>query len=109
MQEKEINISVELDDNDVPEKMTWNATDLSGKKEAACRAMLLAMWDYKNQDTLRLDLWTKQMNKDEMKTFFYQTLLTMADTLETATEEIQIAEDMRDFASYFGDKMDVQE
>ncbi|HYW35249.1 MAG TPA: gliding motility protein GldC [Balneolaceae bacterium] len=109
MQKKDINITVELDENDVPEGIRWNATDLSGQKEAFCRAMLLAMWDHENEDTLRLDLWTKQMTRDEMKIFFHQTLATMADTLENSTEEEQMAEDMRDFTAYFADKMGVRE
>lgn len=69
--------------------------------------MLLSMWDPKKQDTLRLDLWTKEMTKDEMKIFFHQTLITMADTFENATEEEGMAEDMRDFISYFAEKMEI--
>jgi len=104
---KEISITVELDDNNVPEKIDWNATDKEGEGIANCKAMLLSMWDPKKQDTLRLDLWTKEMTKDEMKIFFHQTLVTMADTLENATEEEGMAEDMRDFTSYFADKMEI--
>ena len=107
--DKDINITVTLDDNDIPEGITWNATDLSGQQEANCRAMFLSMWDHEKNDTLRLDLWTKEMSRDEMKIFFHQTLVTMADTLENATEEEQMAEDMRDFTSYFADKMEIRE
>lgn len=106
---KDINITVELDDNDIPEGIIWNATDLSGQQEAQCRAMLLSMWDHGRKDTLRLDLWTKEMTIDEMKIFFHQTLVTMADTLENATNEEQMAEDMRDFTAYFADKMEIRE
>lgn len=108
-QKKDINITVELDDNNIPEAITWNATDLSGQQEANCRAMLLSMWDHEKNDTLRLDLWTKEMTIDEMKIFFHQTMVTMADTLENATEENQMAEDMRDFTAYFADKMEIRE
>lgn len=104
---KEISITVELDDNDVPEKIDWNATDKEGEGIANCKAMLLSMWDPKKQDTLRLDLWTKEMTKEEMKIFFHQTLVTMADTLQNATEEEAMAEDMRDFTSYFAEKMEI--
>lgn len=106
---KDINITVELDDGDIPEGITWNATDLSGQQEAQCRAMLLSMWDHQKKDTLRLDLWTKNMTIDEMKIFFHQTLVTMADTLQNATNEEQMAEDMRDFTAYFADKMEIAE
>lgn len=106
---KEISITVELDDHNVPERIDWNATDKDGEGIANCRAMLLSMWDPEKQDTLRLDLWTKEMTIDEMKVFFHQTLITMADTLENATNEEDMAEDMRDFTSYFAEKMEIME
>ena len=106
---KEISITVDLDENDVPTHIDWNATDKEGEGIANCRAMLLSMWDPEKQDTLRLDLWTKEMTMDEMKVFFHQTLITMADTLENSTNEEAMAEDMRDFTSYFADKMEIME
>ncbi len=108
-QKKDINIKVELDENNVPAAIDWDATDLQGQDIAKCRAMLLSMWDHEKQDTMRLDLWTKDMTVDEMKVFFHQTLATMADTLENATKEEQMAEDMRDFTAYFADKMEILE
>ena len=104
---KEISITVELDDNNVPEKIDWNATDKEGEGIENCKAMFLSMWDPEKKDTLRLDLWTKEMTKEEMKIFFHQTLVTMADTLENSTEEEAMAEDMRDFTSYFAVKMEI--
>jgi gliding motility-associated protein GldC len=71
--------------------------------------MLLSLWDAKNKDTLKLDLWTKDMTVDEMKIFFHQTLVTMADTLENATNDERISGDMRDFCAYFAEKMEIKE
>lgn len=104
---KDINISVELDENNIPTAIDWNASDKEDGELAQCRAMLLALWDHERKDTMRLDLWTKKMTIDEMKIFFHQTLVTMADTLENATNEEQMAEDMRDFTAYFADKMQI--
>jgi len=104
---KEISITVELDENDVPTSIDWNATDKEGEGIDNCRAMILSMWDPEQEDTLRLDLWTKEMTVEEMKIFFHQTLVTMADTFQNATEEEGMAEDMRDFTSYFADKMEI--
>jgi len=106
---KEISITVELDDDNIPEKIDWNATDKEGEGIEDCKAMLLSIWDPEQQDTLRLDLWTKEMTVDEMKVFFHQTLVTMADTFQNATEEESMAEDMRDFTSYFAEKMEIVE
>ncbi len=104
---KKIQIEVELDKNNVPEKINWSADDLQGFDKATARAMLLALWDHNNKDTLRLDLWTKDMTIDEMKIFFHQTLVTLADTLEKSTNDERISGDMRDFCDYFAEKMEI--
>ncbi len=105
---KKINIEVELDEKDIPSNIKWDATDLDGYEEASCRAMLLSLWDHSNKDTLRLDLWTRDMTIDEMKIFFHQTLVTMADTLEQSTNDDRISGDMRDFCDYFAEKMNIE-
>jgi gliding motility-associated protein GldC len=69
--------------------------------------MFLAMWDEEKKQTLKIDLWTDQMTVEEMKFFFHQTLLTMADTFEKATGETLICEDLRDYCYHFADKMNV--
>ncbi len=104
---KKINIEVELDKNHVPKKIKWSADDLQGYDKATARALLLALWDHNNKDTLRLDLWTRDMTIDEMKIFFHQTLVTMADTLEKSTNDERISGDMRDFCDYFAEKMEI--
>lgn len=105
---KKINIEVELDQKNIPTDIKWNATDLDGFDEASCRAMLLSLWDHSRKDTLRLDLWTRDMTIDEMKIFFHQTLLTMADTLEKSIDDPRISGDMRDFCDYFADRMEIK-
>ena len=108
-QSKKIDIEVVLDEQNVPEDIIWQATDLEGYDQASCRAMILSLWDHTNKDTLRLDLWTKEMTVDEMKIFFHQTLVTMADTLEKSTNDPRISGDMRDFCDYFAEKMEINQ
>ena len=67
--------------------------------------MLLALWDEREQNTLRIDLWTKTMSVEDMKRFFHQNILTMADTFERATGEGRMAAQMRDFGAYFAEHM----
>lgn len=104
----DIHIRVELDENRVPEKLTWTAKD-GGVDKAKSKAMLLSVWDDKVQETLRIDLWTKDMPVDEMKKFFHQTLVAMADTYERATEDEKMAATMRDFCAYFAEKTELIE
>ena len=68
---------------------------------------MLAIWDKKAANAMRMDLWTKEMTVDEMKKFYFQTFLTMADSLEKSTDEEGMADALRDFADFFGEKMGV--
>jgi gliding motility-associated protein GldC len=34
------------------------------------KAVMLSVWDSKAKESLRIDLWTKEMPVDEMKIFF---------------------------------------
>lgn len=102
----EIKFLVELDENRVPEKLTWTAQD-GGVQLEETKAILLSVWDAKTQETLRIDLWTKEMPVDEMKLFFHQTLVAMADTFERATQDETMAATMRDFCDYFAEKLEL--
>ena len=72
-QTSEIKIKVDLDENNVPEQLHWEATD-TNEKAAEAKAILMSIWDPKAKETLRINLWTKEMQVDEMKHFFHQTL-----------------------------------
>lgn len=102
----EIKFTVELDENKIPEKLTWTAQD-GGVETQAAKAIMLSIWDSKVQETLRIDLWTKDMPVDEMKLFFHQTLVAMADTYQRATDDEKMAGTMRDFCDYFAEKLDL--
>lgn len=101
--QSEITLKIELDENKIPEKLFWDAPD-GGVKNEEAKAILLSVWDSKTKDTLRIDLWTKQMPIDEMKQFFHQTLLSMADTYYKATNDEKMSQTMKDFCDYFAEK-----
>ncbi|WP_445453886.1 gliding motility protein GldC [Flavobacterium sp. 25HG05S-40] len=103
----EIKIAVTLDVNRVPEKLMWSAQDGGIELEEA-KAMMLSVWDSKVQETLRIDLWTKDMPVDEMKKFFHQTLVAMADTFQRATQDDKMSNTMKDFCDYFAEKMELK-
>lgn len=99
----QIRFNVQLDENHVPERIEWEADDNNAK--SACKATLISLWDEQEQNTLRIDLWTKEMTVDDMKAFFHQNIMTMADTFERATGEEKMAAQMRDFGAYFAEHM----
>jgi hypothetical protein len=41
---------------------------------------------------------------DEMADFFYQTMMTMADTYNRATQQQELTDEMKDFAKQFYNK-----
>ncbi|MBD0852303.1 gliding motility protein GldC [Maribacter arenosus] len=103
----EIRLKVGLDENRVPEKLTWSAED-GGIKNEEAKAMLLSVWDSKNQESLKIDLWTKDMPVDEMKVFFHQTLVAMSDTFMKATQDEKMTASMKDFCDYFAEKLELK-
>jgi gliding motility-associated protein GldC len=102
----EIKILVELDNNRVPEKLFWTAKDGGIEKEES-KAVMLSVWDSKAQESMRIDLWTKDMPVDEMKVFYHQTLVSMADTFERATGDKKMSDTMKDFCDYFAEKLEI--
>lgn len=103
-----ISLTVELDDNRVPEKLFWTAED-GGITNEEAKAIMLSVWDSKAQETLRIDLWTKDMPVDEMKVFFHQTLVAMTNTFNRATQDEKMTATMKDFCDYFAEKLDLKE
>jgi gliding motility-associated protein GldC len=103
----EIKFFVELDDNKVPDKLSWTAED-GGIEAEDSKAIMLSIWDHKAKETMRIDLWTKDMPVDEMKIFFHQTLVAMADTFQRATTDEKMADTMRDFCEYFAEKLELK-
>lgn len=106
--ESRIELNVELDENRVPEKLSWSAQD-GGIENEEAKAIMLSVWDNKAKETLRIDLWTKDMPVDEMKQFFHQTLVTMSDTFMRATQDEKMTATMKDFCDYFAEKLELKE
>jgi gliding motility-associated protein GldC len=98
MKQSSIQIQVSLDDQKIPEAISWNASDSAEGNIRKAKAFLLSLWDGEEKTALRIDLWTKDMMVDEMEDFFYQTLVTLADTYQRATQYNDLAEDIKVFA-----------
>jgi gliding motility-associated protein GldC len=106
LKKSNIKVKIMTNENNIPESIKWSAED-GGIDNAGAKAMIMSFWDEKEQNAMRIDLWTKEMTVDEMKKFFHQTLLTMADTFERATAEKNITEDLRDYCQHFAEKMNI--
>ena len=103
----EIVLGIELDENRVPEKLEFTAKD-GGIENQASKAIMLSVWDADKQESLRIDLWTKDMPVDQMKVFYHQTLVSMAESFERATQDQRMALTMKDFCDYFAEKLELK-
>ena len=102
-----ITIDVNLDENNIPEEMRWTAPD-GGVSDMDTKAMLLSFWDSENQETLKMDLWVKEMPVDQMQLFFHQTLVSLSDTFYRATQDEKMTATMKDFCDYFAEKLELK-
>lgn len=109
MKESSIQIKVTLDDKNVPEKINWQASDAPANVNTESNAMLLALWDTKQQNGISLDLWTKEMTVNEMNHFFFQTLMSLSGTLQRATQNQKAANELKEFARKFFEMVQIDQ
>lgn len=101
MAKSSIVIDVDLDENRIPQRIEWNASDSTAANVQQAKAVMLSLWDDAEKTALRIDLWTQKMMVDEMADFYYQTFMTMADTYGRATRHTELVNDMKKFAQEF--------
>ncbi len=98
-----------MDENRMPDSIQWSATESSAENAQKAKAMMISLWDGADKAALRIDLWTRDMMVDEMADFFYQTLMTMADTYGRATRYQDQVADMKAFAADFYKKFQAKQ
>ncbi len=104
MQTSTITINVHLDKEKVPQQISWKADNSTADAPQNAKAMMISFWDGADKSALRIDLWAKDMMVDEMADFYYQTMMTMADTFNRATHQQDLVDDMKNFAKDFYNK-----
>lgn len=107
MKKTQITIDVELDENHVPEKLSWSAPD-GGVENQETKAAMISVWDDKEKEALRIDLWTKEMPMDDMKRFYHQIFISMANSYVRATNEDEVADYIVEFAENFAYKAGIK-
>jgi len=108
MKKSEINFSIALDDQKVPEAISWQATD-AGPNIHFAKAINIALWDRDERGTMKIDLWTKDMPVDEMKRFYVDTMGSMAESLQTATNDDKMAGRIREMCRELMDHIEEEE
>jgi len=109
MEHSTITIKVKLDSEKIPQQIEWNATGSTIEHTQQAKGFMLSFWDGAEKTAMRIDLWTKDMMVDEMADFFYQTIMSMADTYHRATHHHELVNDMKNFAKDFYNKFKEQQ
>jgi gliding motility-associated protein GldC len=100
-------LEIELDPQNNPVKLSWTADEGGLDPQRTVKALMLHLWDAKENNSMRIELWEKDFMVEEMRAFVYQSMLALADTLQRATQDEDVAEDLREFAGKMGEKLEL--
>ena len=107
MKKSKISFEITLDENKVPEKIKWSAPD-GGIVNQDSKASFLSVWNHEKQETLKIDLWTKDMPVDQMNVFFHQTLVSLSESYLKATNNEKMNDAFNQFCDYFAEKLELK-
>jgi gliding motility-associated protein GldC len=85
MRNSNIQFNIQLDSNNVPDRIEWNATDKPEEGPSETKSISISLWDHVQKNTMRIDLWTKEMPVEEMKRFYIDCLGGLAQSVLSAT------------------------
>ena len=103
-----LKFEIELDDNNLPLNIEMHASD-DAANEKEIKALMVSAWAAKTKETLRIDLWTKDMPVNEMFIMYHQTLMSMANTLSKSTGQDKLAGALRDYCKFFAEETKIIE
>ena len=102
-----LKFEVELDENHLPLNIEMDASD-GAANEANIKALMISAWAAETKETLRIDLWTKDMPVNEMFIMYYPTMMGMAATLEKSTGHDKLAGALRDYCGFFAEQTKIK-
>ena len=105
MKKSEIYFSIALDNDHIPEAISWRATD-AGENIHFAKAINVSIWDRNQEGTMKLDLWTKDMPVEEMKRFYIDIIGSMSQTILTATNDDIMAGKMKNLCQELTQHLD---
>ena len=94
MKKSTIQFNVQLDNDNVPEKIEWEATDKPDSDPAETKAVGISLWDHQQINTLHINLWAKDMPVEDMKRFCIDCVGGMSQSLLRATGDEFMANEM---------------
>jgi len=95
-----LKFEVELDENNLPNSIKMLEKKASNSS-IDLKALMIAAWDAKRKETLRVDIWTKDMPVNDMFIMYHQNMMGMATSLEKSTGQNKLANALRDYCDFF--------
>ncbi len=99
MKKSNITFEIELDEKNIPTKILWDATEKPDPGLTETKSISVALWDHKQKNTLRIDLWAQDMPVLEMKRFHIDCLGGLAQSVLTATGDEHMANEINDLCA----------
>lgn len=103
----DILLRVKLDSENIPETIYWKQGSNDEQQWIPAKAFLLSIFEEQTRDTLKLDIWTKDFQMNEMDRFMFNTLQALCETYRKATSNAELAHQFDGFVNYFGEKTQI--
>ena len=94
MKKSTIHFTIDLDDRNIPDKIEWDATDKPEQGPSETKSISINLWDHEQANTLRIDLWAKDMPVDDMKKFYVDCIGGMAQSVLSSTGDEVMSQEM---------------
>ena len=102
---KTLKFEVKLDGESFILSIEMCSDDSSPEKNI--KALILSAWSAKSKETLRVDLWTKDMPVHDMFILYHQSMMGIwPNTLERATGHNKLAGALRDYCEFCKVRLD---
>lgn len=94
MKKSTIQFNIDLDNSNIPERITWDATDKPDDTPSETKSISVSLWDSHQKNTMRIDLWTKDMPVDEMKRFYIECIGGIAQSVLNSTGDERMSHEI---------------
>ncbi len=105
MPTKEIKFTIQVDEQNLPRSIEWEASDADFQGKKPCASMKIYLWDKEARNSMHIDLWSKDMLVSDMNVHVVHNLLNLADSYQRATGNLEGAEIIRQCARQLGENV----
>lgn len=96
MEQSEIKFNIHLNEEKFIDTIKWNSTDKPEDSPEDTDAVAISIWDPIQKNTMRIDLWSKNMTAFEMKRFTVDSIGGLAEAVRNSTGDHKMADKMQE-------------